>query len=451
MAIVLPTPRPFAGLGQGAMNFVQGLRQREQQAKQAQDVQGFMNFLENQKFEQQPGFTGPPSPSPTPQTPFGSNLLAQYSMNKALQQPTAAQRKKTQVINRLNPKTNKPEQVLIDAETGQEINTLGSPVGATREISRINPETGVPEIVLTDNQGNLIKSFGMPVSASRQGFTLGQGQRRYDKSGNLIAEVPPKPDKERTITAQSVIIDPNDRNKAIRVMNTFKDGELVRQVPIGEATLADKIGGVAAEGLPIQKATQTKIEKDLIDINSTLSEIDVIEDQFNDDFFTYRGKGTAFFSGLAEKLEIPIPKAQSDFLEEKTKFFADSKRVFLKFRKFITGVAGGIQEFNEIAKAAINPEKDSPTEFKAKITSMRDNAKRTRNVMLAMSNSGLDPNNESDRQKVFSGLSLSNVPIDMPENATLESIQPKTMTATNPTTGEQIQSLDGGKTWQPMQ
>lgn len=180
------------------------------------------------------------------------------------------------------------------------------------------------------------------------------------------------------------------------------------------------------QGVPegaLQKGTQTKIEKDIIDLNSTLAELDVINEQINPDFFTFRGKGAAFFTALGEKLEVPVPQAAKEFLSAKTKFFADSKRVFLIFRKFITGVAGGITEFKEIAKATIDPENDSITEFKSKTKSMEDNVKRTINVLLAMRNSGLDAQNPAVRRQVFRGTSLSNIPIDVPPNITLESLQ----------------------------
>ena len=60
--------------------------------------------------------------------------------------------------------------------------------------------------------------------------------------------------------SSSVITDPRDPNRAIRVRNTFDaQGNLINQQFIGEATLAERIGGVTAEGL--QRGTQAKLEQ----------------------------------------------------------------------------------------------------------------------------------------------------------------------------------------------
>jgi len=209
----------------------------------------------------------------------------------------------------------------------------------------------------------------------------------------------------------------------------------------------------------VEKSTKGQIEKDVIDLQTTLGELNQINKDYNEDFFTYRGRGKAYLTALAEKAEIPVGEATKQFLSQKTKFFADAKRVFLKFRKFITGVAGGIEEFKEIAKATIDPESDSPTQFQAKMTSMRDNAIRVSNLLLAIRNSGLDDKDKTVLKDVLSLVPFDSIPLKVDENITLESLVEEPtqtpvnivpITATNPQTGERIQSLDGGKTWQPI-
>ena len=247
---------------------------------------------------------------------------------------------------------------------------------------------------------------------------LGEAERLVTPTGETLVEARPTP---KTKTISHVITDPENPDRAIRVADTLDEqGNLVNRQLLGEATLAEKIGGVAAEGL--QKGTQTKLENDIIELQTTLVELEAIDKQFDEDFFTFIGKGTAALTAFFEKAKIPVGKAQQEFLGKKTTFFADAKRVFLKFRKFITGVAGGIEEFREIAKATIDPESDSPTQFKAKMNSMRDNAVRTRNVLLAIRNSGLNPNNPEILKQVFTGLSLKSVPLDVPGTITLESL-----------------------------
>lgn len=287
--------------------------------------------------------------------------------------------------------------------------------------------------------GGVMPQF--PAMQSRRGREISEFAMK-GQLGNIFAT-------PKTTQASSVITDPDNPDKAIRVRDTFDtSGNLINRQYLGEATLAEKIGGVAAEGL--QRGTKTKLEEDIIELQGTLTELGVIDKQFNEDFFTYRGKGKAWITAIAEKAEIPTGEAWAKFLSEKTKFFADSKRVFLKFRKFITGVAGGIEEFKEIAKATIDPEEDSATQFKSKMNSMRDNARRTQSVLLAIRNSGLDPNNKAIQRQVFKGLSLKSVPIEVPETVTLDTLmkgtEPKkllispfqqgdTPTATDPRTG----------------
>ena len=284
---------------------------------------------------------------------------------------------------------------------------------------------GVKQNILQAIIGQKLKQAFAPKFEEPTGtFAPGTVTQR-DPTGKVgVLQEPATP---KTTQTSSVITDPNDPNKAIRVRSTFdQQGNLINQEKIGEATLAEKIGGVAAEGLGLQKPTQTKIEKDIIDLDTTLTELDAIDKQFNEEFFTFVGKGAAAVTALQEKLKIPVGSAQTEFLSKKTRFFADSKRVFLKFRKFITGVAGGIEEFREIAKATIDPESDSPTQFKAKLNSMRDNALRTRNVLLAIRNSGLDPNDTAIQKQVFRGLSLRSIPIEVLPDVTLETISQET-------------------------
>lgn len=193
-------------------------------------------------------------------------------------------------------------------------------------------------------------------------------------------------------------------------------------VPIAKQPAIPRGPLVTVQTGAIEKGTRGQIEKDVIDLQSTLGELEAIDKDFDADFFTFRGRGKAFFTALAEKAEIPVGKAQVEFLSKKTKFFADAKRVFLKFRKFITGVAGGIEEFKEIAKATIDPESDSPTQFQAKMKSMRDNAVRVSNLLLAIRNSGLDGADKAVFKDALSIVPFSNIPLEVDENITLESL-----------------------------
>ncbi len=261
---------------------------------------------------------------------------------------------------------------------------------------------------------------------AQQPFTLGAGQARFE-GGQKTASQPQRPQATKAFNVVNQLVDDPNSPTKFSVISRNQNGEVLGR---RAATNKEVNQGVAAEGL--QRGTKTKIEKDIIDLQGTLTELDAIKEQFNPDFFTFRGKGRAFFTDLARQLEIPVGQAQKDFLTNKIKFDADSKRVFLKFRKFITGVAGGIEEFKEIAKATIDPEKGSDIAFLAKFDSMRDNAIRTQNVLLAMRNSGLNPTNPAERRQVFKGRSLGTIPLQVPQNVTLDTL------GTQQPTGQQV-------------
>lgn len=278
----------------------------------------------------------------------------------------------------------------------------------------INIPLGLPPGLTGSLIANVIQRQG-------QQFTLPAGAQRRDAEGRLIAEAPFAPQRPLAPPGFKVVDKLVDDPQSPTGFSVEQFDQSGKSIGRRAATRKEVLQGVPEGAL--QGPTQTKIEKDIIDLNTTLAELDAIETQINPDFFTFRGKGKAFFTALGEKFEIPVPQAAKEFLSNKTKFFADSKRVFLKFRKFITGVAGGITEFKEIQKAAIDPEGDSETEFRSKFDSMRDNALRTKNVLLAMRNSGIDPKNPSNRRRIFNGLSLSNIPIDVSPTITLDALQ----------------------------
>lgn len=260
-----------------------------------------------------------------------------------------------------------------------------------------------------------MQALVMATAARQPPFTLAPGQVRFAPTGERIAEVPAKPPTGFKIINR-LIDDPASPTK-FSVEQFNQAGQFIGR---RAATQKEVLQGVPEAA--VTKPTISKIERDVIDLQTTMGELGAIEQQFNEDYFTYRGRGAAFFTALAEKAEIPVSRARTEFLRDRARFFADSKRVFLKFRKFITGVAGGIEEFREIAKATIDPEKDSPTQFTAKLNSMRDNALRTSNLLLAIRNSGLEPNKANIKSAV-TATPLENIPLQVPPDVNLETLR----------------------------
>jgi hypothetical protein len=238
------------------------------------------------------------------------------------------------------------------------------------------------------------------------------------KEVSVVGDAPPN-------TTLQIVQDPADPDKFKQVL-VDEAGNVVKE--LGLATPKQVKEGVAPD--PIESGTKTQLEKQIVDLTSNLQELATIEEQFDPNFFTFRGKIGSGLTAFFEKAEIPTSEGQKEFLAKRSKFFADSKRVFLKFRKFITGVAGGIKEFKEIAKASIDPEKDSPTQFQAKFKSVRDNAIRLKNLMSAIRQSGFEPTEENIKS-ALNGISIEDIPAETVEGITLDALKEQSLKAEN--------------------
>lgn len=258
-----------------------------------------------------------------------------------------------------------------------------------------------------------MQQMGLGLAGQQMMNPLQQAQAQYYGARAQQAKQPSELD-----TSIETIEDPANPGQYINAVVNKQTGRVIAS--LGKATPRE-VAGTVQPGV-LQKSTVAGLEKDIIELQSNLGELAQVEKDYDESFFTYRGKATSAITAMLEKAEYPISINAQDFLKKKTKFFADSKRIFLKFRKFITGVAGGIEEFREIAKATIDPEKDSPTQYLAKLDSMRDNAIRLSNLMLAMRNSGLNPRNKKNVKNAVSQISFRNVPLSVPANVTLETL-----------------------------
>ena len=217
------------------------------------------------------------------------------------------------------------------------------------------------------------------------------------------------------------------RDTSLQVVENPETGEFVQQrvdkagnvvQDLGPATPKQIKEGVVPD--PIAAPTTAKLEKEIVDLEGTMGELDVIDEQIDPNFFVTLdvknpfgdSKVAAAATAFGEKFGLSPSESRKKFLDDRTKFFADSKRVFLKFRKFITGVAGGIEEFKEIAKSTIDPEKDSETQFSAKMRSMRDNAVRLNNLMRSIRESGFEPNEQNIKSALDKAGGIQNIPLE---------------------------------------
>ena len=138
-------------------------------------------------------------------------------------------------------------------------------------------------------------------------------------------------------------------------------------------------------------STQTDIQKQLMEADEVLRETTGMEQYYKPEFNTYSGQLQAWIGGKAEKLGMEPPDKK--LLEDYSKWKMSSMRGFLKWRKWITGVAGGEREMEQIAKSFYNPETDSPTEFQAKVQAMKDITQKAKVRLSYFSKENIVPTN----------------------------------------------------------
>ncbi|RJO62353.1 MAG: hypothetical protein C4542_04355 [Dehalococcoidia bacterium] len=148
----------------------------------------------------------------------------------------------------------------------------------------------------------------------------------------------------------------------------------------------------------LQKATVTDLEKRIIDANESLTKLQEIDKMYDPNFLTYAGRGKA--AGLSV-LNKAGALEKSDFLKRRSAWHGAQKQWSLLVRKFITGVAGGEREMQEIMGSLPNPDKDSPIEYRAKWGSQRDILRTTIRLLDEFRQMGIEPTPEQMRQKLM--------------------------------------------------
>ncbi len=313
------------------------------------------------------------------------------------------------------------------------------------------PQMGMPQMQSRmGQQAQMQSQLGQMFPAPQDPFTLTPGAGRYTGAGQQVAEREAVPKRTQ---ASSVITDPKDPDRAIRVRDTFDDqGNLINRQYLGEATLAEKIGGVAPEAFTqMQKPVAAKIQTELKDVEINIANLKSIRDQFKPEYTEIPFKMGAKITKWQEKaggfLGMPSAEAKKA-LADFSSWRRNGQREFVVFKKWATGVAAGQQEMaQQIELAFPSALKDSATEFKSKLDSAIRVQERTRNILSDMLNKGtvltMQDKKIAERDALKQALSE--------EFGQKQQQQGTPMTATNPQTGEKIQSFDGGQTWRPIQ
>lgn len=212
------------------------------------------------------------------------------------------------------------------------------------------------------------------------------------------------------------IEDPDNPGEFINAVVDPTTGQVTST--LGKPTQRQLYGGVPGEALT--KTTQTAIEKDILANAQTIRGLERSLELFEPDFLTVQGKIRGKIEKVTDLFRSRDPDVQS-FLGRQRTFITNAKREFLKFRKFITGVAGGIEEFKEIAKAFPDVENMSPTEFMAAGKEAIRSSKQIINLLDAIRSGGQEIN-KANVGAALKQVSLQDIPEMTPRGTTLQDL-----------------------------
>jgi hypothetical protein len=206
--------------------------------------------------------------------------------------------------------------------------------------------------------------------------------------------------------------------------DVFKNADIGALTALPKLKLAASVGGV--DPAFFEKGVKSEIEKDIKKGLETVNGLVGILEGFDRDFLTVQGKFKGKLERLGDVFDRPDMFGGKEFAARQSSFVTKAKGQFLVFRKFITGVAGGIQEFKEIGKAFPEADQDffkgdTPDEFKAKTIAAIESGMRAVNLMKMMRNEGLEITQENVTAMV-GRLPIENIPIDIPAGATVDDI-----------------------------
>lgn len=167
-----------------------------------------------------------------------------------------------------------------------------------------------------------------------EGFTLGEGQKRYDASGKEIAVNPPKPEEQWSDPAPMVI-----DGKTVMTQKSSKTGQ-IRTVAQGQTTNVN-----VDVDMGLSKGARAKAEEDVQEATDMYRGLENLVAISKPEFFTYAGRLQAAGERLGEKAKIvKDPK----FLKDYSSWKVGTEQEFNKYRKWATGVAAGEKELQRI-------------------------------------------------------------------------------------------------------
>lgn len=158
------------------------------------------------------------------------------------------------------------------------------------------------------------------------------------------------------------------KSEGMAGMDNPTKGMRIRTNPDGTTTIETGVGGE-----DITKSTQTDIQKQLIEANSTYSDLRSTINKYDDKFLMGKDKLGFNITAFKEKWDLgKVSEQEKQQLSEYTSFKRDSISSLNNYIKNITGAAMSEQEAERLMKGMPNPgvnmfDGDSPTEFKSKM------------------------------------------------------------------------------------
>jgi hypothetical protein len=242
-------------------------------------------------------------------------------------------------------------------------------------------------------------------------YTLGPGAQRFTGTGVPMGEpVPHKPPtpralttfeqeqaeinrlsaipkEQRTTTEQARLNQLLGRKKPAgkRQIVEVSPGEYKAQLidpatgnvikDFGKPTPKEMIGDVAPEAL--SKPVKAQLEKEIAMIDKSILESETVLSLWKPKFSTLGAQLEAWWTRKREKVKgipivgkavkalIPVTAEEKRSLAEYSKWRGAAGKKFFAFRKWVTGVAGGQLEMDQIRQVFPDEKMKSPTEFAA--------------------------------------------------------------------------------------
>jgi hypothetical protein len=182
---------------------------------------------------------------------------------------------------------------------------------------------------------------------------------------------------------------PNDPSAFAEKLAFFREspGEYQQMFPNSGIQIETGPDGTTVSIGGVTKKVQGEIEGGILESSVRLDDLTHLEELWDPEFLMYSGKMKAWMAAGFNKLTDK--QLFDDFGMRQASFAKKLMQFTLRWRKWVTGVAGNEKEFKAIEKSTINMY-DSPDQFRAGMAMLRDDMQRRRVRMQMFKEQGLD-------------------------------------------------------------